>query len=78
MTVAIIGPLETHRSAIEVIRALLKEHGFEVSLIQSVIRVNLFSKIRLKRGMYSIRDTPFQIPDTLRPEVMKVLQINPP
>ena len=35
MTVAIIGPLETHRSAIEVIRALLKEHGFEVSLIES-------------------------------------------
>ena len=35
MTVAIIGPLETHRSAIEVIRSLLKEHGFKVSLIES-------------------------------------------
>ena len=35
MTVAIIGPLETHRSAIEVIRVLLKEHGLEVALIES-------------------------------------------
>ena len=35
MTVAIIGPLETHRSAIEVIRALLKEPGKEDSLIET-------------------------------------------
>ena len=35
MTVAIIGPLETHRSAIEVIRTLLKEHDLEVALIES-------------------------------------------